>query len=103
MCPAGHRFMSHVQRRSRRRNAAAALEPRSGAPGVYGLRCSDKGPASPNTAIGERIMKKDEVKVGGTYLAKVGTRVVEVRIESEHPRGGWDAVSLASNKKIRIK
>jgi hypothetical protein len=49
------------------------------------------------------MMKKDEVQVGGTYLAKVGTRHVEVRIEGETPKGGWNAKSVASGKPIRIK
>ena len=48
-------------------------------------------------------MKKDEVEVGGTYLAKVGTRMVEVRIERENGRGGWDASSVASGKPVRLK
>ncbi len=48
-------------------------------------------------------MKKDEVEVGGTYLAKVGTRQVEVRVERENGRGGWDASSVATGKPIRLK
>jgi hypothetical protein len=60
--------------------------------------------AGPNAAEGEpSIMKKNEVQVGGTYLAKVGARSVEVRIESENAKGGWNAVSVASGKPIRVK
>jgi hypothetical protein len=62
-----------------------------------------KGLANPNTAKGERIMKKDQVKVGGTYLAKVTDKVVPVRLDAENPHGGWDATNLATNKKVRIK
>jgi hypothetical protein len=47
-------------------------------------------------------MTKDEVEIGGTYLAKVGTRSVEVRIERES-KGGFDAKSVATGKPIRIK
>jgi len=61
------------------------------------------GPANQRPDKGARIMKKEEVKVGGTYLAKVGTRHVEVRIEGETPKGGWNAKSVASGKPIRIK
>jgi hypothetical protein len=62
------------------------------------------GPARPNEAEGEQtMMKKNEVEIGGTYLAKVGARSVEVRIESETAKGGWNAVSVASGKPIRIK
>lgn len=48
-------------------------------------------------------MKKDEVKVGETYLAKVSDKVVPVRLDAENPRGGWDATNMATNKKVRIK
>jgi hypothetical protein len=62
-----------------------------------------KGLASPNKAKGERIMKKDQVKVGGTYLAKVSDKVVPVRLDAENPHGGWDATNTATGKKVRIK
>jgi len=48
-------------------------------------------------------MKKEQVKIGGTYLAKVTDKVVPVRLDKENPQGGWDATNLASNKKVRIK
>ncbi len=48
-------------------------------------------------------MKKNEVKVGGTYTAKVTNKLVQVRIEAESRYGGWEAVSLATGKKVRIK
>jgi hypothetical protein len=48
-------------------------------------------------------MKKDEIKVGGTYLAKVSDKVVPVRIDAENTHGGWDATNLLTNKKVRIK
>jgi len=48
-------------------------------------------------------MKKDEVKVGGFYAAKVSGRMATVRIDAENPRGGWDATNLTTKKKVRIK
>ena len=48
-------------------------------------------------------MKKDDVQVGGTYLAKVGARTVEVRIESENAKGGWNATATGSGKPVRVK
>ena len=48
-------------------------------------------------------MKKDEVKVGGTYVAKVSDRLVTVRIDSTHSGGGWNATNTATGKRIRIK
>ena len=48
-------------------------------------------------------MKKNEIKFGGTYLAKVTDKVVAVRLDAENARGGWDATNLTTNKKVRIK
>lgn len=48
-------------------------------------------------------MKKNDVKVGGIYTAKVTDKVVQVRIDAESRHGGWDATNLATGKKVRIK
>jgi len=48
-------------------------------------------------------MKKSEVKIGGTYLAKVTGKVVPVRIDAANARGGWDATNTVTKKKVRIK
>jgi predicted SpoU family rRNA methylase len=48
-------------------------------------------------------MQKSEVKIGGTYAAKVTNRIVHVRIDAVSRYGGWEAVNLETNKKIRIK
>lgn len=48
-------------------------------------------------------MKKNEVKVGGIYTAKVTDKVVQVRIDAESRHGGWDATNLSTGKKVRIK
>jgi hypothetical protein len=48
-------------------------------------------------------MKKNEVQIGGTYLAKVSDKVVSVRLDAENPHSGWDATNLATGKKVRIK
>jgi len=48
-------------------------------------------------------MKKADIKVGSTYVAKVTNRLVQVRIDAENPSGGWDATNLTTRKKIRIK
>jgi len=48
-------------------------------------------------------MKKDEVKVGGVYAAKVSDKLVPVRLESENPHGGWNATNLKTGKSVRIK
>ena len=48
-------------------------------------------------------MKKNEIKIGTTYLAKVTGKVVPVKITRENRLGGWDAVNTATGKTIRIK
>ncbi len=48
-------------------------------------------------------MKKENVKIGGEYYAKVTNKKVVVRIDAENLSGGWDATNLSTNKKIRIK
>jgi hypothetical protein len=48
-------------------------------------------------------MKKNEVKIGGTYTAKVTNKVVPVRIDAESRYGGWDATNMETGKKVRIK
>ena len=48
-------------------------------------------------------MKKNEVKVGGMYVAKVSDRIVTVRIDSTHSKGGWNATNTRTGKRIRIK
>ena len=48
-------------------------------------------------------MKKADITIGKTYTAKVSDKVVPVRIEREHPSGGWDATNTVTGKTIRIK
>ncbi len=48
-------------------------------------------------------MKKDEVAIGRTYMAKVSDKVVPVRIDLEHPRQGWFGTNQVTNKRVHIK
>lgn len=48
-------------------------------------------------------MKKEDVKIGGTYKAKLNGKEAEVRIESFQVAGGWNATDLETNKTVRIK
>jgi HB1, ASXL, restriction endonuclease HTH domain len=48
-------------------------------------------------------MKKNEVKIGECYMAKVTNSEVPVRIDAESPHGGWDAKNVATGRKVRIK
>jgi hypothetical protein len=48
-------------------------------------------------------MKKNQVQIGGTFVAKVSGQIAQVRIDRESPHGGWDATNLATRRKVRIK
>ena len=48
-------------------------------------------------------MKKNQVKVGGMYTAKVSDKLVTVRIDSTHSAGGWHATNTATGKRIRVR
>ena len=48
-------------------------------------------------------MKKNEVRIGGVYHAKVTNKKVEVRIDEVKTGGGWSATNLATGKKVTIK
>jgi len=48
-------------------------------------------------------MKKNEVKIGEAYMAKVTNDVVPVRIDSESPTGGWSGKNIATGRKVQIK
>jgi hypothetical protein len=48
-------------------------------------------------------MKKNEIKIGNTYTAKVSGTIAKVRIDAENRHGGWDATNIATKKKVRIK
>jgi len=48
-------------------------------------------------------MKKANVKMGQTYLCKVGRNFTEVRIDREHPNGGWVAINTQTRRKVRVK
>lgn len=48
-------------------------------------------------------MKKDQVQIGGTYVAKVSGQLARVRIDAESRFGGWDATNVSTHRKVRIK
>jgi len=48
-------------------------------------------------------MKKNQIKIGGTYMAKVSGKVVPILICSESQYGGWEATNLSTNRSVRIK
>jgi len=50
-------------------------------------------------------MKKSDVQIGATYLVKVASNLVPVKITREHTSGGggWEGTSVKTGKTIRIK
>lgn len=48
-------------------------------------------------------MKKANVKIGTTYVAKVSNHVVPVRIDSLNVYGGWNGTNLETGRSVRIK
>lgn len=48
-------------------------------------------------------MKKEQVQIGGTYVAKVSGQLAQVRIDAESRFGGWDATNVSTRRKVRIK
>ena len=48
-------------------------------------------------------MKKNEVKIGANYIAKVSGQLAEISITGESRFGGWDAVNVATGRQVRVK
>ena len=48
-------------------------------------------------------MKKDQVQIGGTFVAKVSGKLATVRIDAESRFGGWDATNVSTRRRVRIK
>ena len=48
-------------------------------------------------------MNKSEIRVSRLYSIKVGKHETGIRIMKERADGGWDAISIATNKPIVIK
>ena len=48
-------------------------------------------------------MKKSQVEIGGTYLAKVSGQLVPVRVRAEHTLGGWVGVNTVTRREVRIR
>lgn len=48
-------------------------------------------------------MKKNEISIGGTYIAKVSSKLVPVRIDRESPYGGWMATNTVTGREVRIR
>lgn len=48
-------------------------------------------------------MKKSEVVIGASYVAKVSGKLTVVRIRAESQYGGWDAINTETNRDVRIR
>lgn len=48
-------------------------------------------------------MKKAEISLGKSYVAKISGKLVTVRLDSESLYGGWNATNLVTGRTVRIK
>lgn len=48
-------------------------------------------------------MKKSQVQIGDSYVAKVSGILAVVWIAHENPHGGWNAVNVATGRVVRIR
>jgi hypothetical protein len=48
-------------------------------------------------------MKKQDVQIGSTYIAKVSGVLAKVSITRKSPYGGWYGTNLATGREIRIR
>jgi hypothetical protein len=48
-------------------------------------------------------MKKRDIEIGQTYMAKVSGKLVPVRITTESVHGGWNAVNTTTGRDVRIR
>jgi len=51
----------------------------------------------------EYRMKKNQVHIGGTFVAKVSAKLATVRIDAESRFGGWEATNVSTRRNVRIK
>ena len=47
-------------------------------------------------------MKKHEVIIGETYVAKVSGILAPVKITGENRHGGWDGINVRTGRSIRV-
>jgi hypothetical protein len=48
-------------------------------------------------------MRNSEIQIGAVYEARVSGRLVPVRVVAAHPAGGWEAINLATGRRLRLK
>jgi len=48
-------------------------------------------------------MKKSEIEIGATYVAKVSGKPTTVRIVRASTYGGWDAINTTTKHAVRIR
>jgi hypothetical protein len=53
--------------------------------------------------MNQGAMKKRQIEVGTTYIAKVSGVLTKVRITRESPYGGWQGTNLATGREVRIR
>jgi hypothetical protein len=66
-------------------------------------RLSSEQATAMNRGVRRQPIRKEEVRIGGRYVALVSSLLGVVRITGVHPQGGWDAVSERTGRAIRIR
>ena len=53
--------------------------------------------------MNRRAMKRQDIRIGSTYIAKVSGVLTKVSITRESPYGGWCGTNLATGREVRIR
>ena len=48
-------------------------------------------------------MKKNEITIGGRYVAKVSGKLTTVCVVQANPMGGWDAINKETGRGVRVR
>jgi hypothetical protein len=48
-------------------------------------------------------MRKADIEIGETYVAKVSGKLTTVRIVNQNQSGGWNAINTATKHEVRIR
>jgi len=48
-------------------------------------------------------MKKNDIKIGEQYIAKISGKLVPVKVVSESPYGGWFGLNTTTGREVRIR
>ena len=53
--------------------------------------------------MNRRAMKRQDIRIGSTYIAKVSGVLTKVCITRKSPYGGWYGTNLATGREVRVR